>query len=158
MEQATVNLFADMGVQPATIEAGLVATAASGDVTPPTATIVTPVQGAQISSGNPVTITGTAADGQGAVAAVEVSTNGGTTWRRASGRASWSYVWVPGALGPTTLRVRAVDDSGNIATQTAQVTVTVTPDTTPPVLSNCTCTGSDQFVGDHRLVVERACR
>ena len=31
MQQATVNLFADMGVQPATLQAGLVAATASTD-------------------------------------------------------------------------------------------------------------------------------
>ena len=36
MQQATVNLFADMGVQPATLQAGLVAASASTDTTPPT--------------------------------------------------------------------------------------------------------------------------
>ena len=35
MQQATVNLFADMGVQPATLQAGLVAATASTDTTPP---------------------------------------------------------------------------------------------------------------------------
>ena len=33
MQQATVNLFADMGVQPATLQAGLVAATASTDTT-----------------------------------------------------------------------------------------------------------------------------
>ena len=35
MQQATVNLFADMGVQPATLQAGLLAASASADTTPP---------------------------------------------------------------------------------------------------------------------------
>ena len=36
MQQATVNLFADMGVQPTTLITGLVAAAKSTDSTPPT--------------------------------------------------------------------------------------------------------------------------
>ena len=39
MQQATVNLFADMGVQPTTLLAGLVAATASTDTTAPTSTI-----------------------------------------------------------------------------------------------------------------------
>src|SRR5947209_7734636 len=35
MQQATVNLFADMGVQPATLQSGLVAVTESSDTTPP---------------------------------------------------------------------------------------------------------------------------
>src|SRR2546430_5295581 len=39
IQQATVNLFADMGVQPGSIRAGLVPTTASTDTTAPTSTI-----------------------------------------------------------------------------------------------------------------------
>jgi hypothetical protein len=35
MQQATVNLLADMGVQPATLQSGLLLAAASTDATPP---------------------------------------------------------------------------------------------------------------------------
>ena len=45
MKQATVNLFADMGVQPATLQAGLVAATASTDTTAPTTTIAAPPGG-----------------------------------------------------------------------------------------------------------------
>ena len=51
-----------------------------------------------ISSGDRVTITGTAVDsGGGTVAGVEVSADGGTTWRPAQGTAAWSLDWSPGA-------------------------------------------------------------
>ena len=39
MQQATVNLFADMGVQPGTLQPGLVLASASTDTTAPTSTI-----------------------------------------------------------------------------------------------------------------------
>ena len=42
MQQATVNLFADMGVQPTTLLTGLVAASASTDTSPPTSTITSP--------------------------------------------------------------------------------------------------------------------
>ena len=45
MQQATVNLFADMGAQPATIASGLTAATASTDTTAPTATITSPTAG-----------------------------------------------------------------------------------------------------------------
>ncbi len=42
VRQATVNLFADMGVQPATLQSGLSAATASSDTTAPTSTIIGP--------------------------------------------------------------------------------------------------------------------
>ncbi|MCX2749958.1 hypothetical protein OOZ51_19405, partial [Arthrobacter sp. MI7-26] len=79
MQQATVNLFADMGSQPTTIISGLTAATGSTDVTPPTSTIAAPSFGANIADGTIVTISGTATDVGGVVAGVEVSTDGGTS-------------------------------------------------------------------------------
>ncbi len=62
MQQATVNLLADMGVQPGTLQAGLVAAAQSTDTTPPTSAVSAPIAGAVLQPGSPVTITGTASD------------------------------------------------------------------------------------------------
>src|SRR5215813_8120505 len=57
MQQATVNLFADMGnVQPATLMAGRTTATASTDTTPPTSTITAPAQGATLANGSAVTI------------------------------------------------------------------------------------------------------
>src|SRR5262249_36263943 len=42
VRQATVNLFADMGVQPQTLQSGLVAAAMSTDTTPPVSTFSNP--------------------------------------------------------------------------------------------------------------------
>ncbi|MCP3421037.1 DUF4082 domain-containing protein [Nocardioides pinisoli] len=124
-QQATVNLFADMGVQPDTLRPGLTAATASTDTTAPTTTITSPAAGATLPVGNPVTISGTATDaGGGRVAGVEVSTDNGTTWRRATGRASWTYTWTPSTSGTVTLRARAVDDSARLGTAaTTSVTV-----------------------------------
>ena len=86
MQQATVNLFADMGVQPLTIQAGLVAATPSTDTFAPTSTITSPANGAAVPANTTVAISGTAADaGGGVVGGVEVSVDGGTTWRRADG-------------------------------------------------------------------------
>lgn len=123
MQQATVNVLADMGAQPVTLMTGLVRAVESTDSVPPTVTITAPTSGSHAPVGSPVTITGTAVDsGGGVVAAVEYSTDGGTTWRPATGRASWSAVVTPMALGSYAIKVRAVDDSCNIG-QPATVTV-----------------------------------
>src|SRR5205085_3459841 len=50
MRQATVNLLADMGVQPATLDPALVRTEASADTTPPTSAITDPLPGAILPS------------------------------------------------------------------------------------------------------------
>ncbi len=136
MQQATVNLFADMGVQPGTLQSGLTTAAPSSDNSPPASQIISPASGATVSSGSPVTITGSASDSGGEVGGVEVSTDGGTTWHRAVGRASWSYVWNPSATGSALLQSRAVDDSGNLETPSAGVTVTVGERTCPCTIWN----------------------
>ena len=56
MRQATVNLFADMGVQPATIEGDLIATGPSTDTAAPTAVITSPTAGATGAVGSSLTI------------------------------------------------------------------------------------------------------
>jgi hypothetical protein len=126
MQQATVNLFADMTVQPATLQAGLFPAAASSDTAAPSTAIAAPADGSSVSLGNPVTISGTATDtGGGVVGAVEVSTDGGATWSAADGRADWSYVWTPESSGAVTVLVRAADDSGNLEVAPASVSFTV---------------------------------
>ncbi|MGZ4429986.1 MAG: N,N-dimethylformamidase beta subunit family domain-containing protein, partial [Nocardioidaceae bacterium] len=90
VQQATVNLFADMGSQPGSLQSGLVAATATTDSTPPTSTISSPAAGANVALNTTTTISGTATDtGGGVVAGVEVSVDGGTTWHPASGTDSW---------------------------------------------------------------------
>ena len=103
MQQATANLFADMGAQAATPQSNLVRPSCSSDATAPTSQIIVGEPGG--------TIRGTAADsGGGRVGGVEVSTDGGATWHPAIGRESWSYL----SSATANLRSRAVDDSGNL--------------------------------------------
>ncbi len=129
MQQATVNVLADMKAQPGSLQAGLVAATASADTVAPTSAVTSPTAGASIQSGSTVTVSGTAADtGGGVVAGVEVSVDGGTTWHpavMAGGRTGWTYTWRPNALGSVTLKCRAVDDSGNLGAASAGVTVNV---------------------------------
>ena len=125
-QQATLNLFADMGVQPTTLRPGLVAATASTDAVGPDLDDHRPRQRRHVPVGNPLTVTGTAADtGGGRVGGVEVSTDNGATWHRATGRETWSYSFTPSTAGTITIRSRATDDSANIQTPAAGVTVTV---------------------------------
>jgi hypothetical protein len=138
MQQATVNLFADLGAQPATRMSNLSAASATTDTTRPTSTITSPP--ATVANGARVTLSGTAADAAGGVVAgVEVSTDGGTTWHPATGTTSWTYSWLAKGHPSARIKTRAVDDSGNIEVPGAGVDVAVScpctlwgPNVTPP--------------------------
>ncbi|MCO5064180.1 MAG: DUF4082 domain-containing protein [Rhizobiaceae bacterium] len=131
VQQAMVNMFADMGIQPETLQASLVIATQSTDFTKPTSTITSPIVGATFVEGQHVTITGTASDtGGGIVAAVEFSYDGGQSWWKTTGRENWSYNWVVQASGNYTLMSRAVDDSLNMETPSAGKSVTVALPTT----------------------------
>jgi hypothetical protein len=126
MQQATANLFADMGIEPATLQPGLILPSKSTDTTTPVSTITSPSSGATLQFGIPVTVTGIAVDeGGGVVGGVEVSTDGGQTWHPASGRESWSYSWTPLTSGSINVLSRAVDDSANLELPSAGIGVTV---------------------------------
>ena len=123
MRQAMVNLFADMGVQPATLQSGLVPATASTDTSPPTSTVTSPVSGTNVTAGLQVTVSGTAQDsGGGVVGGVEVSVDGGATWHPAVGRENWSYVFTAAISGTLNVLSRAVDDSGNLEAPIVTVT------------------------------------
>ncbi|MBY5436381.1 DUF4082 domain-containing protein [Rhizobium leguminosarum] len=132
VQQAMVNMFADMGIQPTTLDASLILATKSTDILKPTSSISSPIIGASFLEGQHVTITGTAQDfGGGIIAGVEVSTDGGQHWFKATGRENWSYDWVVQASGTYTIMSRAVDDSVNLEAPSAGKQVTVTlPGTT----------------------------
>lgn len=111
MQQATINLLADMNVQPETLMPGLVAAAASTDHAAPVSQIL------QLNHASGL-VTGTATDiGGGVVAGVEISFDGGRNWHgttlsQAGATSTWSHTSaVPANVSPL---VRAVDDSGNL--------------------------------------------
>ena len=136
MRQATVNLMADMGVQPLTIQAGLTTALPSTDTQAPSSAITSPAANGTVPANATVTITGTAVDnGGGQVGGVEVSVDGGATWHRAAGRAAWTYSWPTGSGRTVTLSSRAADDSGNIELPLTSRTVTVGNGT-----GSCPCT------------------
>lgn len=135
MQQAMVNLLADMHAQPATLQSGLLLATSSTDTVAPSSSISSPASGGNITTGQSVTIVGTAVDsGGGVIAGVEVSLDGGSTWHPAIGRANWTYSWRPSQLGTFAIKSRAVDDSGNLETPSAGVSVTVAP-------PDCPCNG-----------------
>ena len=160
MQQATVNLFADLGVQPATIQSGLQLASPSSDTQAPVSTITSPAYAATVSTGSPITISGTATDaGGGVVAAVEVSVDGGQTWNAATGRTSWSYSWTPHAVGTVYLLSRAVDDSANLenpltsgGNPSGGVQVNVNPQTCPCSIWNSSLAPSLIDSGDGSAV------
>lgn len=130
MQQATVNLFADTGVQAVTLMSGLAQTTASTDTTAPTSVITSPANGTTVPDGTAVTVKGTASDsGGGVVSGVEVSIDGGKTWHPATGTTSWTYSWIAHGNPSTTIESRAVDDSGNLEKPSSGVTMVV----------NCPC-------------------
>lgn len=86
--------------------------------------LVAPDGASKLPAGLPVTLRGQAFSGRGAVTRVEVSADGGATWRAAAlgpdlgpfAFRPWSLAWTPPAPGRFVLAVRATDASG--ATQT----------------------------------------
>src|SRR6185436_12785937 len=94
IQQFVINMFADMGIQPGVADAvlisqGLKRASASTDTTPAVASINNLPDTVEALS--PVMITGTATDNDGnplttdgRVAAVEVSVDGGNTWKVAN--------------------------------------------------------------------------
>ncbi len=126
MQQATINLLADMGVSAGSLaDSTLIQTTSSQDTTAPTSSILSPPSGAALESGVPVQINGEATDVDGRLASVEVSVDGGTTWYRASGTDQWTYTWTPFGDGPSSIQSRAVDDSGNVQFPATSIAVTI---------------------------------
>lgn len=149
VQQAMVNLFADMGVQPTTLQASLVIASQSTDHTPPTSTI-SHLSATSVVEGQSVTVNGTASDVGGVIGGIEVSTDGGNTWHPAASAVgtpsvTWTYTFTAGAPGTTKIESRAVDDSLNLETPGAGTSLLVTPSSnltifnptdTPAVVTN----------------------
>ena len=111
------------------------------DTTAPTAVITDPAGGATVPGGN-VTVSGTAADTGGVVAAVEVSTDGGATWARATGTTNWTYTF-SASNGSVTAQARAVDDAANIGAADS-VTFTVAAQVCPCSIFTPATTGAQE--------------
>ncbi|MGC7093844.1 DUF4082 domain-containing protein [Amycolatopsis lurida] len=130
IQQATVNLMADMGVQPTTLMSGLVAASASTDAAAP---VVAITSAPPTTVGTDYTIAGTVTDASGKVAGVEVSVDDGVTWHPGlwtAGTTNWQYKFTPATSGTPTVKVRAVDDSANLSAPVSRV-ITVNMRTCP---------------------------
>ena len=108
VQQATVNLLADMGVQPKTLQTGLTTAVASSDSTAPASTITSPTSGSTVPVGSPVTITGTAVDTGGVV-----SFGGGVSrWRYNLASGEWLR-YLEFLLDAFRFRLRHDQEQGN---------------------------------------------
>jgi hypothetical protein len=130
MQQATLNLLADMGAQPKTLQPLMTMPTKSTDTAGPAVTVAAPTAGATVPVLGAVTINGTASDAGGQLGRVEVSTDGGSTWQPATGLANWSYTWTPAVQGAAQIKVRGIDDSLNFGAVTT-INVTVGPQKCP---------------------------
>lgn len=103
------------------------------DTTAPTSSILTPSDGATITVGIAVSVTGTADDPTSngvasGVASVAVSVYEGTTLittLTVTGTTSWSASWTPAAVGTYTITSVATDNAGNVQDPGTSITVTV---------------------------------
>lgn len=128
LQQATVNLFADMGVQPGSLMSGIIRATASNDLLAPISTMLSPVAGAFLPANTSLTVRGTAQDqGGGVIAVVEVSIDGGNSWHRATGKENWTYTFTTRGNGPFSILSRAVDDSGNLERNGPRIDVNPNP-------------------------------
>ncbi len=99
----------------------------------PISSISSPTSGASLRH-PAVSITGGATDGTGSgVQKVEVSTDGGATWKPANGTILWSHSWTAPENGTYVIKSRATDNVGNVENPGAGVTVTVAPYQPTPV-------------------------
>jgi DMSO/TMAO reductase YedYZ molybdopterin-dependent catalytic subunit len=86
------------------------------------ALIVQPEEGERLAAGVATTVRGTAWSGEAPVARVEVSVDGGSTWRDADlgtapspyAAVPWSIEWTPSHAGTHVLLARASDAAGNV--------------------------------------------
>jgi len=78
--------------------------------------------GAQLQAGKAQVLSGRSWSGGGSIKRVDVSTDGGATWKPATlhganianAWARWAFTWTPPGAGSYTLRARAADSSGNV--------------------------------------------
>ena len=82
--------------------------------------LVRPAEGEKVTMGAPCALEGIAFDGGSGIARVEVSTDGGESWKDASldpelGKYSfrrWRLSWTPGRAGPAVVMARATSGAG----------------------------------------------
>ncbi|HET7527727.1 MAG TPA: PQQ-dependent sugar dehydrogenase [Burkholderiaceae bacterium] len=102
---------------------------------PPTVALTAPADGSSGFTGTPITLTATAADGDGSIAGVQFF-DGATAIGAADTTLPFSVSWTPSTTGVHVLTAQATDNGG-ASTTSAAVSVTITTsnaDTQPPVV------------------------
>jgi hypothetical protein len=118
IQQAMVNLFADMGIAPETLQDGLVDGFASRDTTAPGVVAAQWPTSFNYLAGYALTVAGTASDAGGQVAGVIVSGDGGKTWHRATGTTDWTASVVVDGDGAGQVLIKSFDTSFNMSATT----------------------------------------
>jgi hypothetical protein len=127
LQQFTLNILAEMGALPTTLQPGRAPPVPTGDSTAPTSRVEVPADGAIVDSG-PIVLSGSAQDDRGRVVRVEVSVDGGSSWIPAAGGETWSLNWIaPDNAGLVHVLSRAVDDLANLETPSPAITLSVDP-------------------------------
>ncbi|HKK71099.1 MAG TPA: Ig-like domain-containing protein [Candidatus Krumholzibacteria bacterium] len=88
---------------------------------PPVATVTVPVDGSQITTGDPVVLAADASDSDGTVSSVDFLVDGSLVGTDTA--SPWETTWTPAAPATYEITARAVDDAGD-STTSAPVTVT----------------------------------
>jgi hypothetical protein len=115
IQQAMVNLFADMGIAPASLQDGLVDGFASRDTGAPAIAAAAWPATFNYLQGYPLTVAGTASDAEGHLAGVVVSGDGGNTWHRAAGTTGWTASVVVAGGGAGQVLMKSFDASFNLS-------------------------------------------
>lgn len=115
IQQAMVNLFADMGIAPGSLQDNLINAFDTRDLVAPTIAPADWLSSFDYLSGYGLTVTGTAADFGGQIGGVLISGDKGVTWQRASGTEEWTANLEVSGLGTGQIMFRAFDTSFNIS-------------------------------------------
>ncbi|HEX2852082.1 MAG TPA: Ig-like domain-containing protein [Opitutaceae bacterium] len=136
---STITALATNNVGLAGVSAPIVVTVTSGGGggggtvigIPPVVSVTSPTAGANLSVGNPVSITSSASDADGNISGVQFLVNNAVVGA-ADTTFPYSTSWTPVALGNYSLTARAIDNDGNVVTSSA-VVVTVGTNAGPAV-------------------------
>ena len=125
------NLIHARAFDNASVESSHAVLGVNVDLTPPTVSIVWPVDGAWIAAPS-TTSSGTAADGGSGLDRVEVSCNGGSNWNNATGTTSWTFPCTGLLAGPNAVHARSFD---RVGWGSVPMVLTVNVDWVTPVVS-----------------------
>jgi hypothetical protein len=114
IQQAMINLFADMGVNPETLQDNLVPGGVPNDSRAPDVTINPWLSNLKYYSGDTISLSGTASDLEGHLAGVTASLDTYPSFRT-SNTGDWSVVMQVIGVGAHSINIRAFDTSLNVS-------------------------------------------